>query len=110
MQVGIVYSLRNMYIIESQSDHQAPAASVIEKKPPQTETLILVGEEKHSLGRKLMDSCTRDRCSEVLLLFAKIRMLKKDSCGAAEVTSMRTSNCAARCYLTGHTKVTTHTH
>lgn len=78
MQVGIVYSLRNMYIIESQSDHQAPAASVIEKKPPQTEALILFGEEKHSLQPKLSDSCTPDRCSEVLLPFAKIRILKNE--------------------------------
>lgn len=76
MQVGIVYSLRNMYIIESQSDHQASAASVIEKKPPQTEALILFGEEKHSQERKLTDSCTPDRCSEVLLPFAKIGILK----------------------------------
>lgn len=66
-----------MYIIESQSDHQAPAASVIEEKPPQTEALILF-EEKHSLQRKLSDSCTPDRCSEVLLPFAKIRILKNE--------------------------------
>lgn len=65
-----------MYIIESQSDHQALAASVIEKKPPQTEALILFGEEKHSQERKLTDSCTPDRCSEVLLPFAKIGILK----------------------------------
>lgn len=78
MQVGIVYSLRNMYILESQSDHQAPAASVIEKKPPQTEALILFGGEKHSLERKSTASCTPDRCSEKLLPFAKIRILKNE--------------------------------
>lgn len=49
---GILYSLRNMYTIESQSDPRPSAASLIETKRPQTESLILSGEEKHSPGRR----------------------------------------------------------
>lgn len=56
-----------MYIIESQSDHQPSAASVIDKKRPQTESLILSGEEKRSLGR------TENRTGAP---FAKIQILK----------------------------------
>lgn len=80
-----------MYITESQSAHRVPTASVIEKKPPQIEALILFGEKKHSrTAARLTDA----PCCFCRLL--KSRILKSEKAARvvkAGVTSIQMGDC-----------------